>query len=263
MITTYESFLLKNYLRGPKDDGITDDEIEWFINNDIISYKFNSKTGLIDILQEVNLKQKIISKLPNIRFGVIHGNFRCDENNLTSLEGGPTVVKGLFNCAYNKLTSLEHMPLLIEGSFYCHRNQLTSLEHCPKSLKKSFGCSDNKLTSLEYCPQNLESFDCGNNELTSLDHCPKIVDGFFGNFDFSGNQKIDKIEDYPLCKMKALTTNKYPFFKEIFNLVNENPEIFEPIRYDKVKFHQMVMRLQPSLIQYYETIHPPAKKTIL
>ena len=38
------------------------------------------------------------------------GSFDCRNNNLTSLEGSPKIVKGDFYCANNKLTSLEGIP---------------------------------------------------------------------------------------------------------------------------------------------------------
>ena len=58
-------------------------------------------------------------------------NFSCFNNNLTSLEGAPSVVKGNFSCFNNNLTSLEGAPSAVKGDFYCSYNNLTSLEGAP------------------------------------------------------------------------------------------------------------------------------------
>ena len=75
-------------------------------------------------------------------------NFSCFNNNLTSLEGAPSVVKGNFSCFNNNLTSLEGAPSAVKGDFYCSYNNLTSLEGAPSVVKGVFSCSNNKLTSL-------------------------------------------------------------------------------------------------------------------
>ena len=69
-------------------------------------------------------------------------NFSCSYNQLTSLQGAPSVVKGGFSCHHNKLTSLEGAPSAVNGYFYCSFNQLTSLAGIHKIIKEIHGCAN-------------------------------------------------------------------------------------------------------------------------
>ena len=51
------------------------------------------------------------------------GDFFCQGNNLTSLEGCPKIVEGTFNCGHNNLTSLEGCPEIVKGSFWCENQK--------------------------------------------------------------------------------------------------------------------------------------------
>ena len=78
------------------------------------------------------------------------GDFRCSDNQLTSLEGAPASVSGDFICRYNKLTSLEGAPSSVGGDFWCFDNKLTSLSGIHKILKQikcTFWVDDNPLKS--------------------------------------------------------------------------------------------------------------------
>ena len=111
----------------------------------------------------------------------VSGSFVCNNNQLTTLEGAPTSVGGSFWCSNNQLTSLEHAPISVDGNFLCSNNQLTSLEHAPKSVVGDFYCNNNQLTTLAGAPTSVGGeFECGNNQLTSLEHAPTSVDGNFG-----------------------------------------------------------------------------------
>ena len=106
-------------------------------------------------------------------------DFYCS-NNLTSLEGAPSVVNGYFSCAGNKLTSLAGAPSVVNGGFSCYNNKLTSLEGAPSVVNGDFACSNNKLTSLEGAPSVVNGiFYCSNNNLTSLEGAPSVVKGNF------------------------------------------------------------------------------------
>ena len=129
----------------------------------ITNYTINN--GLVDVDASVNLVNRKLTKLP-LQFGKVTGNFFCDNNQLTTLEGAPKTVEGNFYCNHNKLTSLEGGPKEVEGNFYCNNNQLTSLEGAPKTVEGNFYCSNNKLTSLEGGPKWVEgNFDCSFNPL--------------------------------------------------------------------------------------------------
>jgi len=143
----------------------------------IKNYTINN--GLVDVDASVNLSYIGLLKLP-LQFGKVTGNFYCDSNKLTSLEGAPKTVEGNFYCDSNKLTSLEGAPKTVEGNFNCVNNQLTSLEGAPKCVEGNFYCDSNKLTSLEGAPKCVEgNFYCYNNQLTTLEGAPKCVEGNF------------------------------------------------------------------------------------
>ncbi len=153
----------------------------------------NKKTGLVNIKGNFNCSVKGLSDFKGVRFGVVTGDFYCDNNSLTSLEGAPQVVKGSFLCEGNKLTSLEGAPQEV-GYFYCHDNKLTSLKGAPQVVKGDFFCSRNKLTSLEGAPKVVrKSFYCSRNKLTSLEGAPQVVEEYF---DCSRN-KLTSLEGAP------------------------------------------------------------------
>ena len=64
-----------------------------------------SSDGSIDVDGDVNLIDINLDKLP-LRFNRIGGNFYCNNNQLTSLEGAPKEVGGFFDCDKNPLPQL-------------------------------------------------------------------------------------------------------------------------------------------------------------
>ena len=135
------------------------------------------------------------------------GDFKCGDNKLTSLEGGPQSVGGSFNCnnhapstRNNQLTSLEGCPQSVGGSFNCSYNKLTSLEGGPQSVGRDFYCSNNKLTSLEGFPEYFESYVYLNGnpifEIYDLFRTVKCIN-WLNEFDvIQGNKVIlDRLEE--------------------------------------------------------------------
>ncbi len=140
------------------------------------SWSINSSTGLVDVRGDFNCAREGLKDFLGIRFGAVSGNFYCDSNELTSLEGAPQTVGGDFSCYNNALTSLEGAPRTVGGNFYCHNNKLTSLEGAPQTVGGGFYCSQNELTSLEGAPRTVgEEFYCDHNALTSLEGAPRTV----------------------------------------------------------------------------------------
>jgi hypothetical protein len=138
---------------------------------------------------DANLTSNKLTSLPANLPARITGKFRCNYNQLTSLEHCPVEVGGDFWCYHNRLTSLEHCPAEVGGDFWCNSNQLTSLEHCPTEVVGGFLCDDNKLTSLEHCPADVGGdFWCNDNELTSLKDINKHVKTIGGSFRCNRNQ---------------------------------------------------------------------------
>jgi hypothetical protein len=52
----------------------------------------------------------------------VGGDFSCDYNNLSSLEGAPEKVGGDFYCSHNNLSSLEGCPKYVGGDFNIRNN---------------------------------------------------------------------------------------------------------------------------------------------
>ena len=147
------------------------------------------------------------------------GDFYCSNNNLTSLEGAPSVVKGNFSCFNNNLTSLEGAPSAVKGDFYCSYNNLTSLEGAPSVVKGVFSCSNNKLTSLQGAPSAVKGdFYCTNNKLTSLAGIHKIIKEIHGYADFENNPIKSSV--LGLMRIKGLT-KVYLDNKQVMDILNK------------------------------------------
>jgi hypothetical protein len=82
--------------------------------------------GSIDVSGDVDLYNRGLSKL-SLKFGMVSGNFYCQDNQLTSLEGAPEEVGVNFYWYYNQLTSLLGAPRKLGGGFYCINNPLPQL----------------------------------------------------------------------------------------------------------------------------------------
>lgn len=117
----------------------------------------------------------------------VFGNFKCYDENLTSLEGCPELVTGDFDVFMNNLKNLIGCPKKVGGNFSCSDNKLKSFEGAPKKANKSFSCQNNKLINFFCCPERIEEdFICYHNNFQSLEGCPKFVGGnlyFYKSFD--------------------------------------------------------------------------------
>ena len=67
------------------------------------------------------IKESTEEQVP--RLNKVDGYFRCENNNLTSLQGAPKYVGGSFYCNDNKLTSLQYAPKYVGGDFWCNNNK--------------------------------------------------------------------------------------------------------------------------------------------
>mgnify|MGYP003552938293 CR=1 FL=1 len=115
---------------------------KYWINN----YTINSD-GTVDVDGNVNFYSKGLGKLP-LKFGKVTGEFYCDENQLTSLEGCPSYVGGNFNCSFNRLISLEGGPKEVGRDFRCSSNQLVSLDGGPTEVDGVFYCDENPIWNI-------------------------------------------------------------------------------------------------------------------
>jgi len=87
----------------------------------------------VKVIGDVKLFNLNLTKLP-INFTEVSGNFLCEYNQLTTLEGAPTKVGRDFYCSHNQLTSLVGAPTKVGMDFYCLNNPLKSVEGKPEFI---------------------------------------------------------------------------------------------------------------------------------
>ena len=161
---------------------------------------------------------------------IVEGDFTCDNCNLTTLEGAPSIVRGQFDASYNQLTNLEHCPIgakhymlfnnptltslkgapeEVSGEFNVYRCGLTTLEGAPRKIGGKFDCTGNTLTSLLGAPEDIDTFNCSSCNLDNLKGCPKVIKGnficsnnFFKDFKFGP----DHVEISFICRNVPLVS---------------------------------------------------------
>jgi len=182
----------------------------------IYNYTIN-KDNTIDVDGVVNLSYKELTKLP-LKFGKVSGDFYCNNNNLTTLEGGPQSVGRSFNC---------------------RNNYLNTLEGCPKSVGGSFNCSENELTTLEGGPQSVgENFYLEENELKDLYGFPE----FFDNTIYYYNNPIEEILD--LFNINKL--GKVIDFLNEYGVIQQNGKLVVLDRLEEV-FHLLIIEIPEEI----------------
>lgn len=120
-----------------------------------------------------------LSELPDLTAVVVEGDFRCSDNELTSLRGCPQTVTGNFYCYSNLLESLEHAPAKVGDGFYCSMNRMKDLTGAPKEIGGTLNCqSCPTLLTLKGAPEVVPGdFLCHEGVLESLEGGPKKVGG--------------------------------------------------------------------------------------
>ena len=119
-------------------------QLKWLEDMKIKNWKYED--GVVNVDGIVDISHRGLIKLP-VQFGYVSGNFHCDNNKLSNLEGSPREVGGDFDCMNNELVSLKGSPREVSGDFICANNQLTSLSFAPKVVGNYFGCKRNKFKS--------------------------------------------------------------------------------------------------------------------
>ena len=135
---------------------------------------------------DVTLPKTNLTTIP-IKFGRVKGAFVCRGMSLTSLNNAPTYAES-FDCSNNNLTTLQGGPTEVKFSYNCSNNNLKNLIGGPvrgqingaRNTMSSYNCSNNELTSFEGYPTivtDIATFDCSNNAtVTKLD----IIKGRIG-----------------------------------------------------------------------------------
>ena len=292
MITNYEKFIIESEQSSMETPGYWEiTNYKWIdgllhcyetviISGDYDNkYKFTKlpiKFGYADSFKCIYTNITTLDGCPK----KVEGKFIVNDNELVNIKGSPKKIFGLFNCSDNKITSLVGGPEEVTNTFFAIRNKLSNLEGGPKIVGKHYACNRNQLTSLVGFPEisngdasffnnKLENLiglpmvingdlDVNVNPLTSLEGCPKIING-----DFKFESEKMPIEEYPydiIVKGKIEVSGDMYYLNEV---VRNNMEIFEPLRGNKVNFHQQAMRMRPDIVKHYTTIAPPSRKSII
>lgn len=175
----------------------------------------------------------------------ITGDFRCEENNLTNLNGGPKQAKS-YICNSNKLTSLEGGPETVLRDFDVSVNpKLTSLKGGPKGNINRYDASGTGITSLEGSPDKVNYFDLVNcPNLETLYGCPPSVDFLTVK---PSESKVSKTE-IELCRRLLIggVLKNERYYKDIFGLM-VNEDNLEEIH--KIKWPQEIINIMPESLK--------------
>ena len=126
---------------------LTPEQIGWLDKCTRGMWIRNPETGLVDIDGVFVCKEQNLTDFKGVEFGEVTGDFWCQENQLTSLEGAPRNVGNGFYCGNNQLTSLKGAPQKVGRDLHCYGNQLTSLEGLPEGIRKEFLCWNNPVSN--------------------------------------------------------------------------------------------------------------------
>ncbi len=121
-------------------------------------------------LKELDLPEKGLTDLSDIKYFINLTYLNCEENQLTSLDlSNNTALEELW-CNYNQLTSLDVSGCAALEELHCSDNQLTSLDLSNNTALTDLGCTSNQLTSLDLRNNTaLTYLLCNDNQLTSID----------------------------------------------------------------------------------------------
>ena len=164
--------------------------------------------GKFEILYENNVfivnagevfKKKSLTSLTNGMFewGEIDKDFDCSEcPKLTSLKGGPKIVRGDFNCSEcPRLTSLEGAPEIAGIYFIADQCNFETLKGISQTSKKYILNDNKKLKSLKYLPKNILGLNISNcplikNFKDGPDHMMTLVCDYCTNLEFDGLKSV-------------------------------------------------------------------------
>jgi len=102
----------------------------------------------IDIPNDVEFSDCLVGNLPDyIQFGIIDGDFDCNEVGITTMKGFPRHVSGNFSCFDNNLTSCEFAPEFIGECCTISGNpDLSDITGFPKYIGSDLFARDTKLS---------------------------------------------------------------------------------------------------------------------
>jgi len=120
------------------------------MNTEQLLHNFFTIEGTYSIDHEVvsvdgNISLNVRCERLPVKFGDVSGDFSCNSNSLTSLNGCPKRVGNRFNCFINPITSLIGGPSSVGEDFNCFGCNLYSLEGCAENIGGDFYCTYNPL----------------------------------------------------------------------------------------------------------------------
>ena len=127
---------LKTYQLFESKTGLTQEQEKFLNMYTEGTWTYNPATELVDVKGNFDCSKQKRKSLSGVRFGKVSGDFYCENNNLTSLEGAPQEVGGKFDCRDNQLTSLVGAPQEVGEDFGCDAFRLKKGEWNPKGWLK-------------------------------------------------------------------------------------------------------------------------------
>jgi hypothetical protein len=101
----------------------TKDEIRrWLRSMNIFDYTLHDDLT-VDVNESIYLSGRKLKTIP-IQFGVVKGDFFCDNNSLKTLKGTPHILEGSLFCNVNNIKNLSHLPHYIKETFDCAYNPI-------------------------------------------------------------------------------------------------------------------------------------------
>ena len=192
---------------------------------------FNIETylnSLSEDIQKINVSDKDINYLPDLR-------------RFKKLK--------ILNCNNNKLTSLPHFNEKLEKIYCCH-NQLSSLPLLNENLKELY-CSHNQLTSLPQFNKKLEQLNCSNNQITSLPHFNEKLEKIYCSYNqLSFLPHLNKKLKILYCRNNKL--NSLPYFnEELEDLYYDDNPIWKIIKNDNLSILKIKIQLLNNFCYLY------------
>lgn len=121
-------------------------------------------------LKELDLSEKGLTDLSDIKYFINLTDLNCQENQLTSLDVSGCAALEELGCGGNQLTSLDVSNNTALEILSCGDNQFTTLDVSKNTALRWLSCDDNQLTSLDLSNNiALVNLWCEENQLTSLD----------------------------------------------------------------------------------------------
>jgi hypothetical protein len=121
--------IFRSFSKNPDDD--IKKKLDMYFTLSGSYSKVEIKDGIVNVSGDIELKNTRIIKILPVKFGEVSGSFRCERNNLGTLEGCPTIVGSHFSCGYNRLNVLNHGPKEVGKNYNFYGNNIFTLDGLP------------------------------------------------------------------------------------------------------------------------------------